>query len=286
MAGRRGRAVVSVLTLVVGAGALAGCNTDGFDSGLMKQCAMSPDFRYVNQADCPGDPATIFNSGQAWYVGNDASTPGGGHCFGIPKNPYRISSDGSTPLKMTWTKTATGYTVFQGNIKDACVDKTDLSFGMFNPKLMAAPHLHTHHEIQLVGRAGTNHIGIGMYMRDPATGARYTLMLNPRPNSLGDDRFNNPKPGILFVGSSERKGSHLIILDAAYFGFSKITTAGFTTFDVNWDSLLSYVQSRGYWSDLWPVLSRFVASVEVETQTLGFGSRLRINHRGWRQSNS
>ena len=186
---------------------------------------------------------------------------------------------------MTWTRTATGYTVFQGNIKDACEDKTDLSFGMFNPVAQSASHLFTHHEIQLVSRAGTNHIGIGMYMADPATGTRWTLMLNPRPNSLDDSRFNKPKPGILYTGSSERAGSHLIILDAAYFGFPTIGTSGFTSFDVNWDSLLSYVQGKGYWSTLWPVLSRATASVEIETQTFGLGSRLRINHRAWDQWN-
>jgi len=60
-----------------------------------------------------------------------------------------------------------------------------------------------------------------VYMTDPVTGARWTLMLNPRPNSLDDPRMNKPKPGILFVGSSERSGSHLIGLDAAYFGFPR-----------------------------------------------------------------
>jgi hypothetical protein len=283
MAGRWKRFGVAGLTAVVGAGLLAACH--GFDPGMLRQCAMSRDFRYVDQVDCPGSPAAILNGGNAWIVGDDASTPGDGHCFGIPRDAYRVSNDGSTPVEMTWTRTASGYTVFQGNVKDACVQDTDLSFGIFNPGTMSARHLYTHDEIQLVGRAGTNHIGIGAYITDPVTGDEWTLMLNPRPNSLNDSRFNKPKPGILFQGSSERAGSHLIVLDAAYFGFPTLTTARFTAIEVNWDTLLQYVQSKGYWPGLWPVLGRATASVEIETQTFGFGSRLKINHRGWDQWN-
>ena len=125
-----------------------------------------------------------------------------------------------------------------------------------------------------------------MYMTDPATGDRWTLMSNPRPNSLDDSRFNKPKPGILYDGIERTRRFTPDHPRRGVLRLSHDRNVGLRrAFDVNWDSLLSYVRGKGYWSTLWPVLSRATASVEIETQTFGLGSRLRINHRAWDQWN-
>jgi hypothetical protein len=281
---------ISLLAAVaVGTAILSGCI--GFDPGMSARCVMTwqQDHAnsYADQTNCPGDKQTILNSGNYWQLGSNAPKPNGSHC-GLPGLAYKINASNS-PLQfgMTWGDNGVGrnsYTADMAISRNACADDTEITFAMFNGKWVAAPGLKTSNDIRIVSRAGINHVNVAAYVRDQ-NGQKWTLAMVMRPTSGADPRWNpNPPAGTFFRGSSEMAGSHLILLDASYFGAPRLCTDGncpWTRVGIDWDRAFQYVRDKGWWKDLWPVWNTARASVALQIQTFDNGSKIRVQHRLW-----
>ena len=234
---------------------------------------------YVDQTDCPGNTQAIRDSGNAWLLGSNAPMPGGGHC-GDPGLAYKINGAGS-PLQLGWTRTGNTYTVDMSITKNPCADNTEITFGMFNGKSVAAAGLRTTNDIRIVSRANINHVNVAAYVTDQNNN-KWTLAVVMRPTSGNDPRWNNPAPGAFFKGTSEHADTHLILLDGSYFGLPRLCTGcDFQRVQIDWSRLFQYVQNKGWWSGLWPVLGTARAQVALQIQTFDNGSRIHVQHRLW-----
>jgi hypothetical protein len=279
--------------------------TAGFDPGLTHRCAFTwkqppVDPRgYADQTDCPGDPNALIGSGQMWGVGSDASGAGQSHCggSGMPGlNAYKIN-DPSSPLKLGWTWAPTsagpnGYTVDMAIAGNACASNVDLSYDMQQGVELPLAGLQSRHEIRIVSRSGVNHVAELLYVKDPVTEHKWTAGVNFLPTSFDDPRWAGSWPaGIVFHGKSERPGSHLVGLNAKYFGLPSLQVgpnAGFTSLTVNWDAVLGRLRElsthSGWsgWAELFQpdVFARAVGGLAVEIQAFNNG-RIHIQHRAW-----
>jgi hypothetical protein len=273
--------------MIVAATALAACDI-GYDPGMTSGCALTTRLDRPNSyvsPGCVGDPHVLLAKGTAWQLSSNSPAPSDSHCGDFPSLAYKWSTDGTTALKLIWHP---GNLVEMGIVKDPCTDNAEITAAMFDPTPVLLKGLHTHDEIFVKSAAGTHHVSVAAYMTLPS-GNHYTVAVVFRPTSTGDPRWNNPAPGVFFNGNSEQANTHLLLLDARYFGLPTLcsgTSCVPTAVDVDWSKILNFASTRNGWQEFatyWASTNP-VASIATQVQTYDLGSRITIEHRGFRLS--
>jgi hypothetical protein len=282
-----------VLVLVTGSIFLSGC-LDGFDPGMTKRCAATWDQTspraFSDFTDCPGaNASTVLPAGNAWALGSNAPYGGNGHC-GVAGSAFRISEDGSTPLKVRWVPDVNGGKVVElGVVKDSCSgSNAEITLAMGQPKVMPVKGLKLEDQMSVMQSSGIT--STQFYSKIDINGQRYGLGVVLRPRGDADPRFNNPAPCVLYKGGTDVDGHHELSLDANCFGIATMSCANcaWATVDINWDDIYNWVFTRhpAWWPAVQHAYATAQTSIDIELMTFRRTSaehpRLRIWHRGWK----
>jgi hypothetical protein len=257
-----------VVALVV-ATIASGCEVTGFDPGMAKRCYLNARWAYT--PDCPWLPAGAPHWGigtphdQERYVGMHDVTTG----WQVnPNTPFQTALSRPAPgspikgLQLeTWLKAG----VNTQNLADHEVNLAVNNWNV-NNRLRGLKSVHT---IALLSKSGTSSAEYGVFFRGP-NGQMYTLNYVLAPFGSNVPPMDSH---VVFKGCTWHCGKpdqvNVIKLNSREFGAPRIDN-GLVTITIDWERLLNYIHSRGWWPNITPDMT--VLREWFQLQAWGAGS--------------